>query len=434
MTDEPQEAPTPPAAGRAAVPQPRTGDYPPHQQHVGAQPSELPSYGQPSEGIAVTTHIFGFETKFITPKIFVDGDEMPAIRWGRTVVPARPGQHHVHVHLPRPWLSWPAPRQIGPADTVVEVDPGRLVELEYRAPVWQWSPGSLGAAPQSHNGVRIRNNVNLLGAPLIIMMLTNRWLAWPLWSVVLAVGMVAVQVVVIFWRPGARIAAIVAILAAVVGLTVIYHSGARRSSTTSQPSTTVTPVASAALEGLLLSPDQINTAMGATGITVKRNIAAMLDDASAHVPDKACLPLLFPAQPAVYEGSGWTGVHGQGLSEPGGILNHRVFQFVVLFSSAHDAGAFFTASDQRWSACANRQLTFTAAGQPDQVRTVGPVSNTNGTLSATTQPLGGGNDLLTCQRALTVANNVAIDVSVCSHSQSDAAVNIAHQIAAKVPI
>ena len=58
-------------------------------------------------------------------------------------------------------------------------------------------------------------------------------------------------------------------------------------------------------------------------------------------------------------------------------------QDVVLFSSAHDAGAFFTASAQSWPACSNRQYTLTVAGKPDQVFTVGPVSNTNGTLSAT---------------------------------------------------
>jgi PknH-like extracellular domain len=52
------------------------------------------------------------------------------------------------------------------------------------------------------------------------------------------------------------------------------------------------------------------------------------------------------------------------------------------------------------------------------------------TLSATlTKP---GNSAV-CQRALTVANNVAVDITTCSENQSDAAVNIANRIAAKVP-
>lgn len=112
---------------------------------------------------------------------------------------------------------------------------------------------------------------------------------------------------------------------------------------TSQPATTVAP-AEAALDKLLLSPDQINTAMGTTGMTAGN-------------------------------------------------------------------------------------------GQPDLAISVGPVSNTNGTLS-TTKTTQGANGV-TCQRALTVANNVAIDIGGCRQNRSashpDSAVNIAHQIAAKVP-
>jgi hypothetical protein len=123
----------------------------------------------------------------------------------------------------------------------------------------------------------------------------------------------------------------------------------------------------------------------------------------------------------------------QELYEPGDTWSHIVDQGVVLFPSARNAGAFFTASAQRWAACANRQLTYTKPGQPDGVWTVGAVSNTNGILSAT-KTLEGGNGR-SCQRALTVANNAVIDVIACSYTQSDATagVNIAHQIAAKVP-
>ncbi|MGB6206244.1 sensor domain-containing protein, partial [Mycobacterium sp.] len=130
---------------------------------------------------------------------------------------------------------------------------------------------------------------------------------------------------------------------------------------------------------------------------------------------------------AVYEGSGWTALRGNNLQEPGH-ETHLVGQAVVLFPSAPDADAFFTASAQRWPAC--RQFTYTSAGKPDVYDTVGPVSNTNGTLSATVTHSASS---WTCQRALTVANNVAIDITACSFSPTDSAVNIAHQIAAKVP-
>jgi serine/threonine-protein kinase len=184
-----------------------------------------------------------------------------------------------------------------------------------------------------------------------------------------------------------------------------------------------------ALDGLLLSPDQIGTAMGATAMTVTVTPTVMYDD-SAEVADKACLPLASGAEAPVYAGSGWSAFREQALHDAGATFTHTAIQSVVLFSSAHDADAFFTASAQSWPACSNRQYTHTAAGKT-QVLTVGPVSTTNGTLSAT---ITGGKGLTGfCERALAVANNVAIDVDACSHGQSDAAVTIAGQIAAKVP-
>jgi serine/threonine kinase PknH len=241
-----------------------------------------------------------------------------------------------------------------------------------------------------------------------------------------------------------------AVIVVAVAVTVRYLLAERNSqpstisqpSTTSRPSTTVTPVAEAALAGLLLSPDQINTAMGATGLTVSSTTSARGYDDSAIMPDKACLPMSSPVQSTVLAGSGWSALRGQALQQPpGDTWTLAVKQDVVLFSSAHDADAFFTASAQSWPACANRQYTSAiAAGKPPVVWTVGPVSNTNGTLSAT-ETSGGGDSSWTwswssCQRALTVANNVAIDVIACSKnrsdSQSDAAVKIARQIAAKV--
>jgi serine/threonine-protein kinase len=229
----------------------------------------------------------------------------------------------------------------------------------------------------------------------------------------------------------ALIAAIVAILAAVAGITGYLL---RQPSTTSQP---VTPVAVTALEGLLLSPEQLNTAMGTTGMEVKTN-ATTMSDSAASVSDKACLPLSHNVETAVYDGSGWTAVLRQTAADPraGQQGGHMVEQAVVLFPSARDVGAFFTASTRSWSACSNRQFQFTSvnAGGAVTTDTVGPVSNTNGTLSATVTIDFGGFGTWTCDRALAVANNVAIDVDACiwGQNQPDAAVNIAHQIAAKV--
>ncbi|WP_242660692.1 hypothetical protein [Mycobacterium kubicae] len=111
-----------------------------------------PQYGRPPQGLAVTTHFspLSFMLALFKPKVLIDGYETPVTGWGRTVLPVAPGQHRVHVHVP-----YLLPAQIGAADTVVDVYPGRLVELEYKAPVWGFSPGSLGYPPQPYNGVSI---------------------------------------------------------------------------------------------------------------------------------------------------------------------------------------------------------------------------------------------------------------------------------------
>jgi serine/threonine protein kinase len=210
------------------------------------------------------------------------------------------------------------------------------------------------------------------------------------------------------------------------------HTPKIPSAQTTAPSGTGVPsVPESALQGLLLSPDQLDTAMDATGMTVTGTVAA-LPDASGQVPDKACIPLEGPGQATVYADSGWTAVSGQRVADQS--RAHLVQQVAVLFSSAQDARAFFTASAQRWPACANRQHDENTAAGQTQVHTVGPVSNTNGTLSATITGILARNGASgVCERALTVANNVAIDIDACGVNPSGAAVNIADQIAAKVP-
>lgn len=178
------------------------------------------------------------------------------------------------------------------------------------------------------------------------------------------------------------------------------------------------------LDGLLLSVDQVNTAMGATGMSSAGTMTTMGDN-SFMVSDRACLPLSAAVQAPVYAGSGYSAMRAQVV---GTAQQSAVDQAVVLFPSTHDASSFFTASTQSWQACANRQFTIAANGN-SQVQTVGPVSDSDGILTAT---VTASNSVGACERALTVADNIAIDVTACP-GPAGAAVSIAHQIAAKVP-
>jgi hypothetical protein len=101
---------------------------------------------------------------FVKPKIAVDGQEIQAQSWGRTHVPARPGQHHVHVHVP-----YFLPPKMGPAETTVDVRPGQLTELEYKAPLWAFSAGALGVGPQKYNGVGI--TIAIVAIPFVLVFL-----------------------------------------------------------------------------------------------------------------------------------------------------------------------------------------------------------------------------------------------------------------------
>jgi serine/threonine protein kinase len=115
------------------------------------------------------------------------------------------------------------------------------------------------------------------------------------------------------WKhPRVAVVAVVAVaFLATVGMTgYLLH----QPSTISQPSTTNTttapttnpttapPLAAAALDGLLLSPNQINTAMGTTGMTVAGTYTTMDDPSNftADKADKACLPVIWAAQAPGY--------------------------------------------------------------------------------------------------------------------------------------
>jgi serine/threonine kinase PknH len=177
-----------------------------------------------------------------------------------------------------------------------------------------------------------------------------------------------------------------------------------------------------ALDGLLLSVEQINTAMNASGMSSVGTMTTMPDN-SFLLSDQACLPLSAAVQAKDYEGSGYSGMRAQVVAKS---QQSVVDQGVVLFPTQNDAGSFFDKSTRTWAACANRQFTLSANGN-SQVQTVGPVSNTNGILSATVTPAGSPG---VCERALTVANSVVIDMTACG-GPPGAAVNIAQRVAAK---
>ncbi|SDT15522.1 hypothetical protein [Actinoplanes derwentensis] len=126
-----------------------------HQQ----QPAD-PNAG----AIAVTTryHWMTFIIGLFQPFVAINGHRVQA-GWGRTVIPMPAGQHHVHVHVP-----YLLPPRIGPADSMVPVYPGQVVEVEYRVPVIAWLGGTIGPPPQRHRGMVA--GVALMTVPIALLL------------------------------------------------------------------------------------------------------------------------------------------------------------------------------------------------------------------------------------------------------------------------
>jgi hypothetical protein len=195
--------------------------------------------------------------------------------------------------------------------------------------------------------------------------------------------------------------------------------------TTTTTSRTAPPVLEPGLNGLLLSPEQVNAVMGATEMTVKDERNTMSDDSATMAPPE-CLAIDGSAQAKVYAPSGYIAEREQTLREDAFI--HYVKQAVVLFPTVKEAETFFTASTQQWSTC--REYTHTQSGTR---WTPGPISNTNDVLSTVATQQNASDAGWACGRALAINNNVIADVNTCSANPADTAVKIANEIAAKVP-
>ncbi|MCV7084647.1 sensor domain-containing protein [Mycolicibacter hiberniae] len=196
--------------------------------------------------------------------------------------------------------------------------------------------------------------------------------------------------------------------------------------TSAVTTTPAVPVRETGLRALLLPPEQVNPIMEATDMVVTRIHNALSDD-SASMQPRECLAIDGAGQALVYADSGYTGVREQAMSE-GDDFEHYVEQAVVAFPSANQAAAFFAASAEQWLAC--EEYSHVQSGS---TWIAAPIVNADGMLSTIATQSNAGNDASwACGRALTVANNVVIDINTCSADPKDSAVVIARQIAEKV--
>jgi hypothetical protein len=182
------------------------------------------------------------------------------------------------------------------------------------------------------------------------------------------------------------------------------------------------PLVERELASLLLSPEEVNVVMGTAAMTVTDSQSVMTDN-SATMSPLECLAIDGAAEAPVYANSGYWAERDESLNN-GDNFTHYLKQAVVLFPTAEMAGAFFDASAQQWPAC--REYTHTQSGSQ---WSVGQISNANATLSTIATQQNAGAPGWACGRALSLRNNIIVDINTCSANPAESAPLIAGQIA-----
>lgn len=218
----------------------------------------------------------------------------------------------------------------------------------------------------------------------------------------------------------------------VLGLLCLSLSGcAATTAGTAMPAAPVPPPSVETLSSLLLSPPEVGNPLSARNVVATREVSAPWND-SAHFENTDCLAIAGAAQKGVYDGTGWIGMRGQILREPPPSWSHFAVQAVVLFPTAAAAAEFFTHSQQSWAGCSDRELTYAQQMAPDQVWSVGPAGTERDVLTVSRTQRGP--QRWSCQRALSVRGNVAVDVEACSlDGPTTAAAAIAGLIEERLP-
>ncbi len=188
------------------------------------------------------------------------------------------------------------------------------------------------------------------------------------------------------------------------------------------------PIPAERLSALLLSPADINSVMGSSTMQPGKPIVAM-DTSSVTLSLPDCQGTLYTTQDPVYAGTGYSAISGLVSSEPGDNYDHWVNQAVVLFPSANKAKDFLQTSTDKWKSCAGKTVTVTNKGKTYRWTFAQLQGSPPKMTVMDTQEGGEGWE---CQRAMSVANNVIVDVNACGYHISNQGEQITDKIVAKV--
>ncbi|HEY2504629.1 MAG TPA: serine/threonine-protein kinase PknH/PknJ [Mycobacterium sp.] len=188
------------------------------------------------------------------------------------------------------------------------------------------------------------------------------------------------------------------------------------------------PIPAERLSALLLSPSDVNSVMGSSTMQPGKPIVSM-DTSPVTLSSPDCQGALYTSQDPVYAGTGYTGVSGLVSSEPGDNYDHWVNQAVILFPSADKAKSFIQTAASKWKGCAAKTVTVTNKGKKYRW-TFGQINGSPPKMTVLDTQEGA--DGWECQRAMSQANNVIVDINACGYHISDQGGQITDKIVAKI--
>lgn len=192
-------------------------------------------------------------------------------------------------------------------------------------------------------------------------------------------------------------------------------------------------VPKSALEGLLLSPDEINAVMGTEGMTAHPPVTEMSDHRNL-LPNLNCLGAWQVNESAIY-GDHWAAMRQVLLRAPDNDdWDNLVVQSVVIFPSTQDAKDFLGQSAERWSKCTDHNVNITLNGEPLPKWKSGELTKTDDELILPFTRTK-GDQIRACQRALAVAANLVMDIQACKPAGSSVtqAADVVDKIKAAMP-
>ena len=182
------------------------------------------------------------------------------------------------------------------------------------------------------------------------------------------------------------------------------------------------------LAATLLSVEEVNSIVGADDIEVVESSEELVDH-SATISDPACLGALYNIEEVVYDGSGWTELVDEILTQPVENPAHWVEQTAVRFESAEDASAFYETSKTQLQECISKQVSV-FDGEFEYTWEFDGLTVSDTTISQSAVQLD--SDGWTCQHAMSAAADVVIEASACNMTPDEEAVTIVEAVAKNV--